>query len=114
MPVLIITYSCFSDVHLGSELLLFEHWFGWHVVLCNLVALCVTLDSAYQEVCGMSKKDFDINLERIFDNGFTTKNNENNGIGLYLLKEIVEKGDGTIEITSEENKGTTFIITFEL
>lgn len=23
-------------------LLLFEHWFGWHVVLCNLVALCVS------------------------------------------------------------------------
>lgn len=54
------------------------------------------------------------NLATIFDNGFTTKLNENRGIGLYLLKEIVEKANGKIDITSEENKGTTFMITFEL
>ena len=54
------------------------------------------------------------NLSRIFENGYTTKNNANSGIGLYLVKEIVTKGNGTIDITSELNKGTTFIITFEL
>lgn len=60
--------------------------------------------------CGI-KQEY---LEQIFDHGFTTKNSENNGIGLYLIKEIVTKGNGVIDITTEENKGTTFMITFEL
>ena len=54
------------------------------------------------------------NQSRIYENGFSTKQNENRGIGLYLIREIVEKGNGTIEITSVENKGTTFMITFEI
>lgn len=53
------------------------------------------------------------NLEQIFESGFSTKDNENRGIGLYLVNEIVKKGNGTIEISSEVNKGTTFILTFE-
>lgn len=54
------------------------------------------------------------NMDKIFDNGFSTKAKDSRGIGLYLLREIVQKGDGTIEITSEPNKGTTFLLTFEL
>lgn len=54
------------------------------------------------------------NLSRIFDNGFSTKHPGNRGIGLYLIREIVRKGNGTIEISSEVDKGTTFMITFEL
>lgn len=50
----------------------------------------------------------------IFKNGFSTKNNAHSGIGLFLIKEIVDKGNGTIEVVSEEGKGTTFIITFEM
>ncbi|HWK24431.1 MAG TPA: sensor histidine kinase [Ureibacillus sp.] len=51
---------------------------------------------------------------RIFESGFSTKDKENRGIGLYLVNEIVKKGSGTIEVISEEGKGTTFIITFEI
>jgi len=51
---------------------------------------------------------------RIFESGFSTKDKENRGIGLYLVNEIVKKGNGTIEVISEEGKGTTFIITFEI
>ncbi|MER2106475.1 MAG: sensor histidine kinase [Solibacillus sp.] len=54
------------------------------------------------------------NLTKIFENGFSTKAKESRGIGLYLIQEIVQKGNGTIDITSEPNKGTTFIVTFEL
>jgi len=53
-------------------------------------------------------------IQHIFDNGFSTKAKENRGIGLYLIKEIVNKGNGTIEVSSELNKGTTFIITFDI
>lgn len=53
-------------------------------------------------------------LATIFENGFSTKRNENRGIGLYLIKGIVAKGNGTIDIISEENVGTTFMITFEM
>ena len=52
--------------------------------------------------------------ERIFENGFSTKDKENRGIGLYLIDEIVKKGRGTIEVTSEEGKGTSFLLLFEL
>ncbi|MBD8027703.1 sensor histidine kinase [Ureibacillus sp. Re31] len=52
--------------------------------------------------------------DRIFESGFSTKDKENRGIGLYLVKEIVDKGNGTIDVTSEPRKGTTFVITFEI
>ncbi|RHW38555.1 sensor histidine kinase [Lysinibacillus yapensis] len=51
---------------------------------------------------------------RIFESGYSTKAKENRGIGLFLVNEIVQKGNGTIEVTSEPNKGTTFLITFEI
>ncbi|MCH7321096.1 sensor histidine kinase [Solibacillus sp. MA9] len=51
--------------------------------------------------------------EHILESGFSTKQNANRGIGLFLINEIVKKVNGTIEISSEVNKGTTFILTFE-
>ncbi|HBT73282.1 MAG TPA: hypothetical protein DEB37_13840, partial [Lysinibacillus sp.] len=48
----------------------------------------------------------------IFDNGYSTKEKNYRGIGLFLIKEIVEKGQGDIEVISEPNKGTSFLITF--
>ncbi len=59
---------------------------------------------------GMSEET----IHHIFKNGYSTKEKENRGLGLYLINEIVNKGNGTIEVTSEINKGTTFIITFEI
>lgn len=53
-------------------------------------------------------------IEKIFESGFSTKDKENRGIGLPLIKEIVDKGNGTIDVTSEPDKGTTFIITFDI
>jgi signal transduction histidine kinase len=49
---------------------------------------------------------------KIFDMFFVTNNNnKGSGLGLYLVKDAIENLNGNIEITSEINKGTKFIIT---
>lgn len=53
-------------------------------------------------------------LARIFDNGFTTKNSQNHGIGLYLIQDIIKKAQGTIEVESTPNAGTSIVVTFEM
>ena len=46
----------------------------------------------------------------IFDEFYTTKAT-GTGIGLYIVKELVSKYDGTINMESEPGHGTTFTIT---
>lgn len=50
------------------------------------------------------------NLERICEPFFTTKQN-GTGLGVLLSKEIITAHNGTMEYESEEEKGTTVIIT---
>ncbi len=56
----------------------------------------------------------DVQIERIFNNGYTTKNSKNHGIGLYLIQEIIQKANGTIDIQSTEKMGTSIVLTFEM
>jgi two-component system nitrogen regulation sensor histidine kinase NtrY len=53
--------------------------------------------------CGISREE----SVRIFTPHFTTKSS-GSGIGLSLVKQIVEKHGGSISFTSKENEGTTF------
>ncbi|WP_075035630.1 ATP-binding protein [Halobacillus dabanensis] len=47
---------------------------------------------------------------RVFDKGFSTKGNEGSGIGLYLVKNIVGKSLGNIEVISKQGEGTSIFI----
>ena len=55
------------------------------------------------------------NINRIFDKfyqGDTTRKTEGNGLGLALVKRIVDLSKGEIMVESAINKGTTFTIIF--
>ena len=47
--------------------------------------------------------------ELIFEPKFTTKTS-GMGLGLAMIKNIIEAYDGNISFTSEKNKGTTFTV----
>lgn len=53
------------------------------------------------------------NLEKIFDPLFTTKA-RGIGLGLSVSKSLVEANEGHIEVLSEEEKGSVFVITFPI
>ncbi len=53
--------------------------------------------------------------DRIFDPFFTTKKQgEGSGLGLDIVKRIIEKHEGTIEVESELNEGSKFTIKLPL
>ncbi len=55
-------------------------------------------------------KDF---LDKVFDRGFSTKD-YGSGLGLYIVKRIVDMHSGSIDIHSENNKGTEVIVRLPL
>lgn len=55
------------------------------------------------------------NLAKVFDPFFTTKGpDEGEGIGLFVVQQIVKKYDGTIEFESDPGEGTVCAITFPI
>jgi len=60
--------------------------------------------------CGISKDD----LIRIFEPFYSTKGQKGTGLGLAVIWGIIDNHNGTINVESEINKGTTFIIRLPL
>jgi len=53
------------------------------------------------------------NEKKIFDPFFTTKGpDDGEGLGLYIVRQIVTRHGGTIDLVSDGGSGTTFIIEF--
>ena len=49
---------------------------------------------------------------QIFEAGLSTKNGENRGMGLSIVKSLMEKNSGRIQCTSTTEKGTIFTLIF--
>ena len=52
--------------------------------------------------------------ERIFEPKFTTKNTAGSGLGLTMVKHIINAHGGTITLSSEVNKGATFTVELKI
>jgi PAS domain S-box-containing protein len=64
--------------------------------------------SVRDEGCGMSREE----SARIMEPFFTTKlDSGGTGLGLFISQSIVKEHGGTMHFTSEQGKGTTFIVT---
>ena len=46
----------------------------------------------------------------LFDPFYSTKGADSMGLGLWIVREIVEQHAGTVEVESSVGKGTTFIV----
>ncbi|MCC5911278.1 MAG: GHKL domain-containing protein [Clostridiaceae bacterium] len=53
------------------------------------------------------------NIDKIFSNGYSSKTNNkgDHGLGLYIVKQLIEKNNGTITVSSNEEE-TNFLIRF--
>jgi signal transduction histidine kinase len=65
--------------------------------------------------CGIPEHQKDRIFSKLFraDN-VRSQNVDGTGLGLYIVKSIIDHSHGTISFTSEEGKGTTFFVTLPL
>ncbi|MFS8130465.1 MAG: ATP-binding protein [Candidatus Dojkabacteria bacterium] len=104
------------------------------IVIQNILSNAIKYSDPKKEIdISISKDDKNINLEiadqgygipkaqqgKIFEKLFRAdnvrqKDVEGTGLGLYIVKSIVETSGGQIRFVSEENKGTTFYVSIPL
>ncbi|RAP76318.1 ATP-binding protein [Paenibacillus montanisoli] len=60
--------------------------------------------------CGMDEET----KRRLFERGYSTKEGESRGIGMYLIDEIVRKAGGVMRIETAEGQGTAMMLTLPM
>ncbi len=63
---------------------------------------------------GMNLNDNNNKIFELFNRTGDTKLVKGSGVGLFMIKKIIERHQGKVNVTSEINKGTCFFITFPL
>ncbi len=80
----------------------------------GIVTIASAFDSAHQQaVIRVSDNGGGIpdgQVDRIFDIFHSTKGQKGTGLGLAVVKKVVDEHGGKIEVQSKPNEGTTFII----
>ena len=101
------------------------------IVLSNLITNCIKYHNSYQDYLFIEVKAEQTDehvkisvidngrgiekeyLDRIFDMFFRASDSaQGSGLGLYIVKDTVEKLGGRISVTSDFGKGTTFTLLF--
>lgn len=91
-----------------------------------LISACNTKLSKTKTALSLNNKDYVLieiadngkgieeeNFINVFKTGFSTKNsNKTSGLGLSIVKKVVDEHEGSIEVESELRKGTAFKIYF--
>ncbi len=70
--------------------------------------------SVWDTGTGISKPDQQKIFERFYRSSSTLKNTKGTGIGLSLVKDLVDVYNGKINLQSELNKGSTFTVSLQL
>jgi len=100
-----ILSNAFKYTHQGSVSLVF----GKEKIIGDATTLIITISDTGQ---GMTKEQ----TQEVFEIEFTRLNKEINrgvegsGLGMRIAKNLVDMMDGSIEVVSEPDKGSTFII----
>lgn len=71
------------------------------------------------DVCALLVEDNgagirDEHLPRLYDKGFTMNKSDGTGYGLFLVKQIIDKGRGEIQVSSLQSEGTSIMIIFPM
>ncbi|WP_053955711.1 sensor histidine kinase [Inediibacterium massiliense] len=83
----------------------------------EVVSVCTYIEDSiyYLSVANTGPPISQEMINKVFDKGFSTKQNnkEDHGLGLYIIKEIIQKNKGEIIVLSNENE-TQFLVKFYL